>query len=394
MSKGIWPLKKLENLSIKPISYGIVQTGEGIKDGIPCVRVIDLANRLIDVSRMITTTEEISNSYKRTILEKDELLIALRGEIGLAKLADSKLIGCNLTRGIARISPNRKIIDPRYLLWAIRSDHVRGDLLRRVNGSALQEIPIKELRKVLVPVPALEDQRRIVEVLEAWDSAIALTEQLITAKQKLKKNISQVLFESLPCESIKVKNICSSIVPARNKPKKFDGDIPWITTVDLEDEFWVEKSKLNLAVSRQELNSIKGKTVPSNTVIMTCVGKFGIVAVAARELVINQQLHGFVCGGEVIPEYLCWALRSKEKEMLAIAGQTTVSYLNSSKCESISVKLPSISIQKRIVEILGNAQDEINSLMKYRKKLQRQKQGLMQKLLTGEWRVPVDEVAA
>lgn len=90
-----WRKFKLAELSIKPISYGIVQTGEPIEQGIPCVRVIDLTARELNPHKMITTSKEISQSYKRTILEKGELMIALRGEIGLVRLVDEKLVGCN-----------------------------------------------------------------------------------------------------------------------------------------------------------------------------------------------------------------------------------------------------------------------------------------------------------
>lgn len=160
-----WQQLSLSKISTKPISYGIVQTGEQIEGGISCVRVIDLTARQIDPKRMITTSREINQSYKRTILEENELMIALRGEIGLVRLVSSNLVGCNLTRGVARISPDKSLVVPEYLLWALRSPLFRNNLLKRVNGSALQEIPINELRKVAVPVPPIEKQKAIARLL-------------------------------------------------------------------------------------------------------------------------------------------------------------------------------------------------------------------------------------
>jgi type I restriction enzyme, S subunit len=83
-------------------------------------------------------------------------------------------------------------------------------------------------------------------------------------------------------EITKTGNICTSIVPGRNKPKQFNGDIPWITITDLENQFWISESKAGLAVSREELQKAKGKTVPFGTVIMTCVGNFGIAGIAEK----------------------------------------------------------------------------------------------------------------
>jgi type I restriction enzyme, S subunit len=184
---------RLSELSDKAISYGIVQTGEFIEGGVSCVRVVDLTRREIRLEHMVTTTQEISQSYKKTILEEGELMIALRGEIGLVTLVSEKLAGCNLTRGVARISPNKNIVIPKYLLWAMRSTRCRNDLLQRVNGSALKEIPISELRKVLVPVPSLEHQKQISEVLSACDREIQVFHDLLTLFKAQKRGLMQKL---------------------------------------------------------------------------------------------------------------------------------------------------------------------------------------------------------
>jgi len=59
-----------------------------------------------------------------------------------------------------------------------------------------------------------------------------------------------------------VGDICDFIVPGRNKPRIFKGDIPWITTPDLENGRGVSESKLGLFVSRDEAKSVGSKIVP------------------------------------------------------------------------------------------------------------------------------------
>lgn len=61
--------------------------------------------------------------------------------------------------------------------------------------------------------------------------------------------------------------------------------------------------------------------------------------------------------------------------------------LSVNNIKKISVPLPPLPEQKTIAETLNSAQDEINLLKKLSEKYKKQKQGLMQKLLTGEWRV-------
>ena len=189
-----WEIKKLEELvnHQRPITYGIVQTGENIIEGIPCVRVVDIVKNRPNPEHMIKTSQKISDSYKRTILQKNDILFALRGEIGHVVKTSNKIVGCNLTRGIALLSSSENI-GSDFLIWALRSDKVRNEILDSVNGSALQEIPLGNLRKVTIPVPTPFEQNKIANILESINSKIESTNIKLSQTQSLKKSLMQDL---------------------------------------------------------------------------------------------------------------------------------------------------------------------------------------------------------
>ena len=188
-----WNSWILSDICRKQISYGIVQTGDNLPNGIPCLRVVDLTRDVMRLEDMIKTSEETNKAYRKTILEKDEIVMALRGEIGLARLIDDNLVGANITRGLARISPETKVVLPEFLLWELRSPQFRADLIRRVGGSALQEISLTELRKVRTLLPPLLEQEKIAQILSTWDKAISVTEKLLANSQRQKKALMQQL---------------------------------------------------------------------------------------------------------------------------------------------------------------------------------------------------------
>jgi type I restriction enzyme, S subunit len=66
-----WQVRPLDSITDpkRPISYGIVQTGRPVNNGVKCVRVVDLENGRVRADDLITTSAEISASYKRTLLE-------------------------------------------------------------------------------------------------------------------------------------------------------------------------------------------------------------------------------------------------------------------------------------------------------------------------------------
>ena len=150
---------------------------------------------------------------------------------------------------------------------------------------------------------------------------------------------------------VKIGELCNSIVPGRNKPKVFDGDIPWVNTPDLISRY-VPNTNHEMHVSRAELHRCGGKTVPAGSVIMTCVGNLGLVAIASREVVINQQLHAFVCPDNIHNLFIAYALESQKGYMYKVASTTTIPYLNRDNCESIPIPYPPHAMQEKIVNIL------------------------------------------
>lgn len=151
---------------------------------------------------------------------------------------------------------------------------------------------------------------------------------------------------------VKVGEICGCIVPNRDKPKSFSGDIPWITTPDLDEEkINIDYSLITKGLTLEEVRLYKAKVIPVNSVIMTCVGKFGITAVVEKESVINQQLHAFLPNNKIVPRYLAYALKTQKEYMYAISTAITISYLNKHNCNSVPIPLPkTITEQTQIVQ--------------------------------------------
>ena len=296
--------------------------------------------------------------------------------------------------GVQLIRPKCSKLDSKFFYYALCNIPIRNE------GYARHYKLLKETN--IVYPSSLEEQKKIAAILSSVDDAIQAMQAVIDQTRRVKQGLLQQLLTrgightrfkqteigDIP-ETWKVTTtgqICTSIVPGRDKPKCFNGDIPWLTISDI-DGLKVNESKSGLKVTKQELQRVNGKIVPKDAVLMTCVGTFGIVAVAGRELVMNQQLHGFVCGSEALPLYLCLVLQTKESEMKTISGQTTIPYLNKAKCESIRVPLPPIIEQNQIVDKIVSIEENINANKKYLDSLSSLKRGLMQDLLTGRMRV-------
>lgn len=142
--------------------------------------------------------------------------------------------------------------------------------------------------------------------------------------------------------------LCDCIVPGRDKPKSFTGTIPWITTPDLISDYITDKDG-RLFLSEIEIDEVKAKIIPINSVVISIVGRFGISCVTKVECVINQQLHAYLPSDLVVPEYLMFHIKTQENLMNDLSSSTTIAYINKTKANSIPINVPSLQEQQEIV---------------------------------------------
>jgi type I restriction enzyme S subunit len=190
-----WHTKRMDEITVpqRPISYGIVQTGPNVLNGVPCLRVLDINEGRINKAELITTTRKISDSYKRTVLREGDLVMPLRGKVGDVGIVDHELDGANLTRGVALIAIRPPWSGPfcrQLLSWSA----TRKRLEQTMNGSALQEIPIATLRSFQVGLPSSSlEQHAIATVLIDVDALLDALDRLIAKKRDLKQAAMQQL---------------------------------------------------------------------------------------------------------------------------------------------------------------------------------------------------------
>ena len=191
-----------------------------------------------------------------------------------------------------------------------------------------------------------------------------------------------------------VGKVCDFIVPGRNKPMKFDGDIPWLTTPDLLNKVIVFNSKLGLKISEEEAKKIGSKIVPKNSIIMSCVGDLGLLAVAGNRMVINQQLHAFIPKEKIDFLFLLYALSIQKKYIDRIATKTAVPYMNKDNCNSIPLPIPPLPEQQKIAKILSTFDQAINTTKQIVEELKVRNKGLVNKLIldNGELKVKLGNI--
>jgi type I restriction enzyme, S subunit len=278
-----------------------------------------------------------------------------------------------------------------FLPVFMESDYFMERAIKISVGSLSPTINWSALQKEEFELPPVDEQRRIADLLWAADDAISHYISLYKSLSDLSKSYlyrwlsvinQQFEFGDFPYKAkfIRIGSIAPCTVPGRNKPKSFTGTIPWITTPDISSSVFISSNAAN-KVDRQELLNAGGKTVPSGTVLMTCVGELGITTLVREEASFNQQIHAFTPNNDIVPEYLVFALKAQKRQMLSRAATTTVPYLNKENCDSLVIPYPDKEIQIKVGNYLLELEKIANEISSHIDSLKLLKQKLLSNML-------------
>ncbi|OOO00624.1 MAG: hypothetical protein ATN35_01160 [Epulopiscium sp. Nele67-Bin004] len=291
-----------------------------------------------------------------------DVIISIRATLGKPIFSDGEYC---LGRGVAGIRSDT--LDNKLIRYYFINFE---DYLHTIStGSTFSSVTKSRLENMPFPLPPVAEQQRIVDTIESLFTKLDRAREIVqtaidsfenrklailhkaftgelTAKWREENGVS---FDSW--EEKTIGEICDCIVPGRDKPKSFTGSIPWITIPNLQGDF-VSNHTSELYLLDKEILEVKAKIIPKGSVVMSCVGRFGISAIVDNECVINQQLHAFLPSDHINNKFLMNNIRYLEGYMIEKATATTIAYLNKSACNSLPIYLPTIAEQAEIVRIL------------------------------------------
>ena len=162
----------------RTVSYGIVQTGDDVEDGIPVFRPIDIAGGHIPKREELKKTlPEISAKYKRTLLEGNELLITVRGSVGETFQVDEVFSGCNVGRNIVPLVTDHTRVNQRFLQELFSQQPIKNWLKDITKGIALQGLNMSEFKEMPVIVPPMDRQEQFVLFAKQVDKSKVVAEK-------------------------------------------------------------------------------------------------------------------------------------------------------------------------------------------------------------------------
>jgi type I restriction enzyme S subunit len=286
--------------------------------------------------------------------------------------------------------------DPWFISKVVRSPLFKEALYRLGGGSSINNLSQGVLSEFEFPLPPLREQRKIAEILRTWDDGIRAYERLITAKLSRINALSSKFF--MPCHPTfegrptTWQRFELGEVFAERDEQGTDNDVLLSITMSggvIDREDVGRKNTSNDDKSAYKL--ILPGDIGYNTMRMwqgvSGLSKLrGIVSPAYTIVTPDNR--------NIAARYAAHLFKSRrmvfdfERYSQGLTSDTW--NLKFPAFARIVVYLPSMDIQLRQADLLDVLSLEIAALEKQRDAITKQKRGLMQKLLTGEWRVNLE----
>ncbi|NCS43400.1 MAG: restriction endonuclease subunit S [Microcystis aeruginosa G13-03] len=325
--------------------------------GFPFLTVKDMTENGLDFSGCIHISQE---EYDRadagnSAPKLGDVLFSKDGTVGKVCVVREKREFAVLS-SIAILRPKKEIADSSYLGYILGFQKTIDEASKRKTGSAVRRIILKDLKQVEIPLPPLEEQRRIAAILDKADGvrrkrkeAIRLTEELL--KSTFLEMFGDPVTNPKGWEIAKLGDfgkILTGNTPPRSVSENYGDEIEWIKSDNITTpEHFLTEAEEKLSAKGKKI----ARTVPNGSVLVTCIAgsrsSIGRAALTDREVAFNQQINAVVPNSDVDPYFLYGQLFVAQHLVQAQSTDSMKGMVNKSKFSSIEfIKPPSQKQQK------------------------------------------------
>jgi len=277
------------------------------------------------------------------------------------------------------------LLEAEYSQYAFSTDEIRREFIRRGQGAVRANIGQHDLAQVEIQIPPIFEQRRIAEILRTWDEAIETLEALQLATNVRKSSIFRELFEQEfenPEGLVRAKFLFEPV------SERGRTDLPLLAV--MQEEGIVRRDELERRVTMPNGDISNYKVVRPGDFVISLRSFEGGLEYSEVTGLVSPAYTVLRPVTEINGEYYRQFFKSRsfigrlDNLIFGIRDGKQIAFRDFG---DMPLPNPELDKQTGYAAVMKTLNDEVSLYLKRIDALQRQKRGLMQKLLTGEWRV-------
>ena len=359
------------------------------------LRITDIQNNSVlwDTVPFVDIEEEEVNSF---LLKKGDILFARTGAtVGKSYLVSDLPYSSVFASYLIRISIFESI-SIQYIKYFFESDIYWEQITDKSVGIGQPNVNGTSLKTLLIPLPPLAVQHRIVQIAE---QLLAIVDAIKLLQEQLKSDVKQAKiqvlnyaiagklthqdpndepaeallkrigkttttatdtpYEKLPkgwawCRLGDIGEIIGGGTPSTSIEEYWNGEVSWITPADLSNysDKYIAQGKRN--ITQLGLDNSSAKLIPKGSILFSTRAPIGYVVIADRPLSTNQGFKSLSLSINMSEEFVYYFLLAEKERIKLLASGTTFQELSASAFSKILIPLPPLAEQHRIVQQIKN----------------------------------------
>ena len=340
-------------------------------------------------------------------LKQDDVIITKDSEdqndIGIPALVIEELDNVLCGYHLAILRPKQNLLNGMFLMKAMQGNKIRIYLAKHANGITRFGLTSSIINNIPIPLPPLAEQEKIAKIISSWDKAIEKTESLITAKSQLKKTLMQRLLTGNLrfaefAEQKWEKHKLGEIFEERKETSK-DIDKYSLFSLTIEKGLTEKTERYERSFLLKDKEENQYRLVYPNDILYNPMNiRFGAIARSKIDKIVCVSAYYNVMQltkKDFNIRFFEYLFKSQKLfnlyESVATGSLLEKKRVHLGEFLKLEITCPEPEEQQKIAAVLNTCDKEIELLNKQLDALKEQKKGLMQKLLTGQIRVKLEE---
>lgn len=299
-------------------------------------------------------------------------------------------------------SADEEKLNIRYFCYAL-NQQLR--LLKTMSsGSTTKFLTVRMLDNLDIPLPSINIQTEIVNILSAYDDLIENNQRQIKLLEEAAQRLYKEWFVDLRFpghENTKIvdgvpegwrvasiADICDTVgggTPSTKIQSYYEkGDILWVTPTDITRNFSLALLDTEKKITPEGLKNSSAKMLPAETILMTSRASVGFFGMCKYEVCTNQGFISCISKRENLQMYLLFNLKSRVEEIRQKAGGSTYLEISKTVFRELKIILPKDEVLAEYQKNVHDIFDEIYCRTEMIKSLVDMRNRLLPKLMSGE----------
>jgi type I restriction enzyme, S subunit len=337
---------------------GTHDTPQYVPQGIPLITSKNLSGNSLNFSDVYYISREDHEAIeKRSKVDDGDIIMAMIGTIGnpviIQKTHEFSI------KNIALFKFQNSKVFNEYFYYLLHSSLIKEQLLAQSLGVTQKFVSLQVLRDLKIPLPPLEEQKRIAKIAGKCDR-LRRTRRYT---QQLSETYLQSVFLEMFGDALNLEyggqylgdlvTITGGGTPSRDIPEYFIGSIPWLTSKDMKGEYIFDTQE---HITQKAIQNSATKLVPKESILMVVKSKVLMhrlpLAIAKVELCHGQDIKSIQCSNKINPYFLLFILKHNEKKLLVQARGANTEGLTLPMIEEISIPQLPIDFQEKFAQIV------------------------------------------